>query len=81
PELLETISIDPSVISGIDSTSTLDNEVEYEFRVTGTWENRTFEKVDAKFCSGDDWVTATDAPGPPGGPYPDDLLELFVNGA
>ncbi|MBE3085144.1 MAG: thioester domain-containing protein [Bacteroidetes bacterium] len=79
PELLETIIIDPSVISGIDSTNTLENGVEYEFKVSGTWENRSWERVDAKYCSADYWVTpGTEAPS---GGYPDDLLELFVDEA
>jgi len=79
PELLETISIDPSDSSGIDSTETLENGVEYEFKVSGTWGNRPGERVDAKYCSDDDWATpGTEAPS---GGYPDDLLELFVDGA
>jgi len=82
PVLMDTILIDPSISSGIDSIFTLDNEVLYELVVSGTWTNRTFERVDAKYCSGNNWATdGTEAPGLPGGPYPDELLELFVDAA
>ncbi|MBA7552163.1 hypothetical protein ES705_44718 [subsurface metagenome] len=78
PVLIEEISIDPKNPAGATSTAILENEVEYEFVVSGTWENRTWERVDAKYCSADSWATpGTEAPS---GGYPDELLELYVDG-
>lgn len=79
--LIETIDINPSLISGVDSSNILENGAGYEFVVSGEWNNRSFESVDAKYCSSDGWSTpGTEAPGLPGGPYANTLLELQVNG-
>jgi len=59
-------------MAGSDSFNVLDEGKCYKFKVIGTWTNRGWESVDAKFTSSDDWTNVLD--GPSG--YDVRLLEL-----
>ncbi len=74
---LETVSVDSALIGGANSTNTLESGQTYLIVAKGTWQNRTFENVDARFTTPDSWATQLEAPQ---GGYPDNLLELQVDG-
>jgi len=65
-------------MAGATSTIPLVSGVNYRLDVSGEWTNRGWEKVDAKFTSGDNWVTQLE--GPSGG-FLNELLDLQVNEA
>jgi hypothetical protein len=77
--LVDTVTVDSANKLGANSV-TLESGVQYKIVVDGSyWTNRGWESVDASYVSADGWVTHTDGPGPPGGPYDQRLLELQVN--
>ncbi len=75
-DLIETVNVDSNASTGANSVNALEAGKKYVVEVTGTWQNRGFETVDASFTTPDSWTTVLDAPQ---GGYPDNLLELQVN--
>ena len=73
--LVQTITLDPSVMAGANS-DILKSDVNYRFNVSGTWENRPGEDVDAEYSTPNDWSTYTDAPY---GGFPGGLLDVQVD--
>ena len=76
--LLDTVIVPTNTMAGATSTIPLVSGVNYRLDVSGEWTNRGWEKVDAKFTSGDNWVTQLE--GPSGG-FLNELLDLQVNEA
>lgn len=76
-DLLETVTVNSNSSTGANSVNALESGQDYLVEVSGTWQNRTFETVDASYTTPDSWSTVL--PAPQGG-YPDDLLETQING-
>jgi len=76
PTFVETVTVDSANMNGESSLASLAAGKNYLFEVSGVWQNRGWEKVDAKYTTGDNWGTNTDAPS---GGYPNQLLDLQVN--
>ncbi|QQS22570.1 hypothetical protein IPM19_02970 [bacterium] len=75
-KLVETVSVNSNNPLGATTSATLQNGKQYLAVASGTWGNRSFETVDAKFTTPDGWSTVLDAPQ---GGYQDELLELQVD--
>ena len=73
-DLVETITVDSAVYTGA-SFAVLEDGVQYQFVVNGTWENTGQGVVDAVYVSVDDWETYL--AGPTG--YNEKLLDLQIN--
>ena len=80
PVLLETLSVNSALMEGSISVNVLDVGKHYNFKVIGTWTNRGWESVDAKYASPDNWTNHSDGPGSPG-TWDPRLLDLQVNGS
>lgn len=76
PKLGKTLYLDPSNYEGVNSSAVLEAGMDYEIEISGEWQNRGFETVDASFTTPDGWDTVL--AGPQGG-FPDDLLETQIN--
>ncbi len=74
--LLETVSVNSNNVAGADSTNSLVAGQKYAVDVSGTWQNRGFETVDASYTSPDGWTTVLAAPQ---GGFPDNLLEMQID--
>ena len=82
-DLVEQFQLNSASTTGANSAPLTDGGL-YKLEVSGTWTNRGFESVDAKFTTADGWVTPTDAPGPPVvapyvGTYDPKLLDVQLN--
>lgn len=73
--LVDTVTVDSSKVAGASSIEVLNSGTNYTFEVSGVWQNRGWEKVDAKYTSGDNWGTYLDAPA---GGYLPALLDLQI---
>jgi hypothetical protein len=73
-DLVETITVDSAVYTG-ESSAVLEAGVQYQFVVSGTWENDDQGVVDAVYVSEDNWETYS--VGPTG--YNEKLLDLQVD--
>lgn len=78
PKLGKTLYLDSADVAGVSSSLALESGMDYEVEISGEWQNRGFETVDASFTTPDGWDTVL--AGPQGG-YPDDLLETQINNA
>jgi hypothetical protein len=74
--LLETVNVNTSTVTGANTTEILQTNKKYDFKSSGTWANRSGEKVDTRFTTMDNWITSLEAPA---GGYLDELLELQIN--
>ncbi|MFA6269939.1 MAG: hypothetical protein WC657_01900 [Candidatus Paceibacterota bacterium] len=75
PVALETVTVNSAIMTGSNSTSLTAGQ-SYILNVSGTWGNRGWELVDAKYTTGNGWSTYFDAPA---GGYPTSLLDLQLN--
>lgn len=75
---LEKLKVDSDEVVGTTSTKVLAAGQEYVIEISGEWQNRGFETVDASYTTPDGWTTVLAAPQ---GGYSDDLLETQINNA
>lgn len=75
---LEKLTVDSDEVAGTTSNQALVAGQEYVVEISGEWQNRGFETVDASYTTPDGWTNVLAAPQ---GGYPDDLLETQIDNA
>jgi hypothetical protein len=75
-ELVQSLNVNSNDIDGENSNSLTSGN--YRFDISGTWQNRGFESVDADYTSSDGWTTHLSGPGAPG-TWNEKLLDVRIN--